>query len=456
MIAGLCVFLFWYLRGGQLFGSVKKYKQSVSDISFSDIGGIDEVKDSLIEAVGFLKDREYLEKLGARIPKGILLVGSPGVGKTMLAKAMAKEANVPFYYTSGSDFNSVWVSFAGQKVKSLFREAGKQPSVIFIDEIDSIAQRRGTSDDAVGKEFNHTLNQLLAEMDGFKKNNKVLVIAATNRVEVLDEAILRPGRFDRKIIVPLPNYKERNEILTIHSKDKPLSGDVSLDIIAKQTSGLSGAELANIINESAIFAGRLHKDKIEMSDINNAIDKILVGEKRKSLVLAKDDSKIIAYHESGHAIIALSLLGKDAVQRITIIPHGEAGGFTFIPEDMQIFFSKQRIMNRISVLLAGRCAESIIFNELTTSSKEDIKQANYLAREMVIHYGMGDKVGLQYIDEYKKDEMYDSEIRSILNKCLELSQNILVEKRVLLDKLANKLLEVESLNANEINDLIRG
>lgn len=453
------------MMSGSIFGLTgTKFKKSKSAVRFSDIGGMAEVKENLREVISFLNDRPYYEKIGAIIPRGILLVGSPGTGKTMLAQAIATEANVPFYYTSGSEFHNMWVGLAALRVKRLFKVANKTASVVFIDEFDSIAHRRGDSGSDAGREWNHTLNQLLSEMDGFRKNSKVVVLAATNRVDALDPAVMRAGRFDRKIMIPLPNYEARCEILKIHSIGKPMAEDVDFGAIAKQTSGLSGADLALLVNEGAIQAAREKKDAVSMSHLSQAIDKVLVGDERKGYSITQEERKLLAYHEAGHAVVASFIPNGDKVQRITILPHGYAGGFTRTSQEKEsIVLSKTKALTNIAVLLGGRVAEEVAIGDISSGAQDDIKKANEVAREMVEHYGMSEHFGLRYCtqnmigsnevgsDTYK---MIDTDINDILNKSYESAKEIIIKNREALDIIAIRLLEVETLDGEDITRLL--
>jgi cell division protease FtsH len=459
--------LFWFILGGKMFfgNNAEKFKKEDNSITFADIGGISEVKESLMELVSFLKDKDYYSNLGAKIPRGVLLEGSPGVGKTMLARAIANEADVPFYYTTGSEFHSMWVGVSGQKVKKLFKQASKDACVIFIDEFDSLAHNRGNSNTDVGREWNHTLNQLLAEMDGFSKQNaKVIVIAATNRADVLDPAVLRAGRFDRKITVPLPSYKDRLEIVKIHAKNKPLANDVNYESLARQTSGFSGADIALLLNEAAILAGKDHQNKISMKHISTAIDKVLAGDERKGLTLTTEEKRLIAYHEAGHALVASKLKYADKVQRISILPRGNAGGFTRTASDKElVVLSKEKAMAMISVFLGGRVAEELVLNTVTSSAQNDLQRANELAKQMVEHFGMSEHFGLGYVStslmgikdlSQNTQQVIENDINSILNSCYTEAKIVVSESKELLEKLANALLENETLDEVQFNKLM--
>lgn len=446
------------LNGGYLFGRFKRFKVDKNKVCFSDVGGMEEVKSSLSEAVSFLKDREHLSKLGATMPKGILLIGPPGVGKTLLARAIATEAGVQFIYCTGSEFHSMWVGVAGSRVKQLFRTARKQPTIVFIDEFDSVAQSRGLSHTDVGQEFDHTLNQLLTEMDGFNKDDRILVLAATNHPEGLDPAVLRPGRFDRKVNVTLPSYEERLKILMIHARNKPVFSTVSFGSIAKQTVGMSGADLAEVLNEAAIIAGQEHAESIDTHHINKAIDRVVVGRERGS-ILNEKERKIVAYHEAGHALVAACLPNADKVQKVSILPHGQAGGFTRVyPDTESIIMSQSKLTDTISVLLGGRAAERLVFGDVTTSAKDDLNRANQLAYEMVTHYGMGVNTGIRYVNGKEFSNVakgyIDLDVKMILDCAHDKALDLLQSKREELSRVANRLLEVESISGEELQDLI--
>jgi cell division protease FtsH len=437
-------------------GDFNKYKKDKTAISFLDIGGLVDSKEKLLEASRFITDKSYFVNVGAKVPRGVLLTGAPGVGKTMLARAMATEAGIDFYYTSGTEFHSYFVAMASRRVKKLFKIAKKRPSVIFIDEFDSIGMARSFRGTDMSTDNEHTLNQLLAEMDGFKKDTQVIVIAATNHPEVLDPALLRPGRFDRQISIALPTLNERSEIIKIHQKGKPIADDVDLDAIARQTGGLSGADLAGMMNEAALIAGRQHKDKINMVDISNAIDNVTAGSERKSLVLTDADKKVLAYHESGHALVASMFPECGKVQRISILPHGMAGGFTRLSEDKErLVITKKIAMANISILFAGRVAEELVTGDLSSGAQNDIMKANQIATEMVAHYGMGATFGLRYYDTSSKEanSVINEDIKGILDECYATAKQMIVCNRIKLDRLASKLIEVEALNADEVESI---
>lgn len=460
-IAIVCGLVYVLMFTDIIVGKTDKFKSNKDNkVTFADIGGVSNAKDELREAVNFLLDREYLNKLGAKIPKGILLTGSPGCGKTMLARAIANEAKVDFFYSTASQFQSYWFGLTAQKIKKLFKQAKSKPSIIFIDEFESIAQKRGFRGSDISKDNEITINQLLAEMDGFDKNTNLLVIAATNHPEVLDSAVLRPGRFDRKIVVNVPTYKDRCEILSIHIRNKPLAEDVKIDVIAKQTSGMSGADLAAIFNEASIIAGIAHKEKIDMADIGNAIDKVISGIERKGFIMTDEEKRIVAYHEAGHALVASLLPNCDKVQRVSILPHGNAGGFTRLASDKEnILLSKSKVLDYISMMFGGRAAEEIIIGDISSGAQNDIQQANSMAKEMVISYGMGKSFGLRSwnVNEGISNEsqkIIESDIKLIIDECYDKSKEIILNNKEKLDKIAQNLIEYEILDSEVVEKII--
>jgi len=453
------------LKAGILTGKAgETFRKDGKSLPFSDIGGVGDAKDNLMEAVSFLRDKKYLQKVGAQIPHGILLSGAPGVGKTMLAKAMASEADVPFYFISGSELQSHWFGLTAQKIKKMFKRAKSQPSIVFIDEIDSIAQKRSYRGTDVSRDNDMTMNQLLAEMDGFDSNSNILVIAATNHAEVLDPALLRQGRFDRQINIPLPDFKERIEILAIHSKDKPVANDVRLGDIAKSTSGMSGADLAGIWNEASIIAGREHKESIDMMDINRALDRILAGCERKGTIFTEKEKRIVAYHEAGHALVASLLPECDKVQRVSILPHGNSGGFTRLSsEKEERLLSKTKAESAICMMIGGRIAEELAIGDISNGAANDLMQANQLATEMVERYGMGEKFGLRccvHSDDGFRDVSHETayiierDVESLLKGCYDHAKGLIEGKMTVLKTLADRLVEVEVVDADELDRII--
>ena len=453
--------------------NAKVYVQKETGVTFKDVAGADEAKESLTEIVDFLHNPAKFNKIGARLPKGALLVGPPGTGKTLLAKAVAGEANVPFFSLSGSDFVEMFVGLGASRVRSLFKQAQEQaPCIIFIDEIDAIGKSR---DSRMGgnDEREQTLNQLLSEMDGFDSSKGLLILAATNRPDILDPAILRPGRFDRKITVSPPDVKGREEILKVHAKDKPMSDDVDLVEIAKTTSGFTGADLENLLNEAAILAAKSGKKYISNDDIKQSFIKVGIGTEKKSKVVSDKERKITAYHEAGHAILFRELPDVGPVHTISIIPTGMgAAGYTMpLPEEDYMFNTKSKMLNEIKVSLGGRIAEELIFGDVTTGASGDIKQATKLAKAMVMKYGMSDKLGMiNYESEHEEifigrdightktyaddtARIIDEEIRNIIDSCYEEAKQIIISRRNVLDKCCELLLEKEKIGYEEFEAL---
>ncbi|MGQ9812929.1 MAG: ATP-dependent zinc metalloprotease FtsH [Dissulfurimicrobium sp.] len=442
--------------------------------TFKDVAGIEEAKEEFSEIVSFLKDPQKFTRLGGRIPKGVLLVGPPGTGKTLLAKAIAGEAGVPFFSISGSDFVEMFVGVGASRVRDLFLQAKKSaPCIIFIDEIDAVGRHRGAGLGGGHDEREQTLNQLLVEMDGFETSEAVIVIAATNRPDVLDPALLRPGRFDRQIMVPIPDVRGREEILHVHAKKVQLAPEVELSVIAKGTPGFSGADLENLVNEAALLAARENKEAVEMDDFEKAKDKVLMGAERKSLILSDEEKKITAYHEAGHALVAKLLPGSDPIHKVTIIPRGCTLGLTQqLPEDERHTYPKSFLLNNLAILLGGRVAEELVLNEFTTGSGNDIERASNLARKMVCEWGMSEKLGpvvfgkkeehvflgkdFGQVKDYSEDtaKKIDEEVIGTLTKAYERTKRLLSENIECLHAIAKALLEHESLNAKAINSLM--
>lgn len=444
-------------------------------VTFEDVAGIDEAKEELQEIIEFLRNPKKFTKLGGRIPKGVLLVGPPGTGKTLLARAIAGEADVPFFSISGSDFVEMFVGVGASRVRDLFNQAKKHaPCIIFIDEIDAVGRQRGAGLGGGHDEREQTLNQLLVEMDGFESNEGVIVISATNRPDVLDPALLRPGRFDRQIVVPTPDVKGREAILKVHTKKRVLGPDVDLSIIARGTPGFSGADLENLVNEAALIAARKNKKYIEMEDFEQAKDKVLMGTERKSMIIPYEERRNTAYHEAGHALVAKMLPGTDPIHKVTIIPRGRALGLTQqLPLDDRHTYSKDYLLNNITILLGGRAAERVVLNIETTGAGNDIEKATELARKMICEWGMSEKLGpLTYgkneehiflgreiarhrdFSEHTAKEI-DDELRRTVLYCYEKAKRIIEEHIDILHDLANKLLEKEVLDGNEIDAIIR-
>ncbi len=452
----------------------KLMNEGLQNITFKDVAGIDEVKSEVQEIIEFLKNPQKFTRLGGRVPKGVLLIGAPGTGKTLLAKAIAGEAKVPFFSISGSDFVEMFVGVGAARVRDLFMQAKKSaPCIVFIDEIDAVGRYRGAGLGGGHDEREQTLNQLLVEMDGFIANEDVIMIAATNRPDILDPALLRPGRFDRRIVVHAPDLKGREEILKVHTKKIPLDADVDLNIIARGLPGATGADLENVANEAAILAAGKSKEKVSMQEFEEAKDKILMGVERKSMIIGEMEKKLIAYHEAGHALVAKSLPNADPIHKVTIIPRGLALGLTLqLPTEDKYTISKQHILSTITVLMGGRAAEQLALGDSSTGASNDLEKATELARKMVCEWGMSDKLGP--ITLGKKEELVflgkevgrqneysqytaieiDSEIKNIIMSCYNNASDLLKKKFDILNKFANKLLEKEILDANEIDAIV--
>lgn len=454
----------------------KMYNDEKNKVRFKDVAGADEEKQELIEVVEFLKDPRKFAALGARIPKGVLLVGPPGTGKTLLARAVAGEAGVPFFTISGSDFVEMFVGVGASRVRDLFENAKKNaPCIIFIDEIDAVGRQRGAGLGGGHDEREQTLNQLLVEMDGFSSNEGIIIVAATNRPDILDPALLRPGRFDRQITVDRPDVRGREAVLHVHARNKPLSEDVNLKAIATRTPGFSGADLENLLNEAALLAARHNKKTIEMVDVEEAIDRVIAGPAKKSRVISEKERKIVAYHESGHTIIGLELENADMVHKVTIVPRGQAGGYVvMLPKEDRYFMTKPELLDKITGLLGGRVAEEVFFNEVSTGAHNDFQRATGIARRMVTEFGMSEKLGpLQFGNtqggqvflgrDIQNDQNYsdtiayeiDTEIQRIIKECYERARQIITENRDKLELIAQTLMEVETLNAEQIRHLVK-
>jgi len=444
-----------------------------SKVTFKDVAGAKEAKEELKEIVDFLKNPKKFLEIGARIPKGVLLTGQPGTGKTLLARAVAGEAEVPFFHLSGSEFVEMFVGVGASRVRDLFKMAKKAaPSIVFIDEIDAVGRVRGTGVGGGNDEREQTLNQILVEMDGFEPNEKVIVMAATNRGDVLDPALLRPGRFDRRVILDLPDRADREEILTIHSRKKPFAEDVNLKVIAERTPGFSGADLFSIMNEGAILAAREDRKKISQFDLIRSIEKVMMGPERKSHLLSKKEKEITAYHEAGHALVSSMLPYADPVHKVSIVSRGRAGGYTLkLPLEERRLQSKKEFLDDIAMSLGGYVAEQMVFGDITTGPSNDLQVATNLARAMVTRWGMSDEIGpiaLESDDgrtmfgqgvndkEYSErvSALIDSEVSKIMNDAFAKAKSILSDKRVTLDIIASKLVEVETLEHAEYNELI--
>ncbi len=446
---------------------------SKNRVTFKDVAGIEEVKDELREIIEFLKDPHKFTKLGAKIPKGVLLVGAPGTGKTLIAKAVAGEAGVPFFSISGSDFVEMFVGVGASRVRDLFNQAKRSaPCIVFIDEMDAVGRQRGAGVGGGNDEREQTLNQLLVEMDGFQTDTNIIVIAATNRPDVLDPALLRPGRFDRRVVVPKPDVKGRLEILKVHTRKINLEDDVDLEIIAKSTAGFVGADLANLVNEAALLAAKLDKKAVSMDEFDVAKDKVLMGPERKNVIISEKEKKITAYHESGHAIVAKMLPNSDPVHKVSIIPRGMALGVTQqLPEGDRYTYDKGYLLTRIAVLMGGRAAEEVILKTITTGAGNDIEKATQIARKMVCEWGMSSLGPISFSEEgeevflgrdmgikktYSEDtaKLIDNEIQNIVNDGYKKAVDIITQNRDKMDKMAQTLLEKEVIDSKEIDEIL--
>ena len=463
--------------GPQIFNMgksrAKENGENISNVTFADVAGIDEAKQELKEVVDFLKEPEKFRKIGAKIPKGVLLLGEPGTGKTLLAKAVAGEAKVPFFSMSGSEFVEMFVGVGASRVRDLFNKARKNaPCIVFIDEIDAVGRKRGTGQGGGNDEREQTLNQLLVEMDGFGTDETIIVLAATNRADVLDRALRRPGRFDRQVVVDMPDIKGREEILKVHAKGKKFAPDVDFKIIAKKTAGMAGADLANILNEGAILAARAGRTEITMADLEEASEKVEMGPEKRSKVVPEKEKRIVAYHESGHAIVNFVLGSETKVHKITMIPRGQAGGYTLsLPAEQKIVYSKKYFMDEIAIFFGGRAAEEIVFGKdnITSGASNDIQVATSYAQQMVTKLGMSEKFGPILLDGTREGDMFqskyyseqtgkeiDDEIRSIINERYQKALSILNENRNKLEEVTRILLEKETIMGDEFEAIMRG
>ncbi len=445
-------------------------------ITFKDVAGVEEAKEEVQEVIDFLKDPQKFQKLGGKIPKGVLLIGMPGTGKTLLARAIAGEAGVPFFSISGSDFVEMFVGVGASRVRDLFVQAQKNaPCIIFIDEIDAVGRHRGAGLGGGHDEREQTLNQLLVELDGFDSNEGVIVLAATNRPDVLDPALLRPGRFDRQVIVSIPDVKGRLEIIKVHKKNVPLADDVDLEVLARGTPGFSGADIANLVNEAALLAARQSKIKVEMIDFENAKDKVMMGKERKSMIISPEEKKNTAYHEAGHALVAILTLGTDPIHKVSIIPRGMALGVTQqLPIDDKYTYSKEHLLGTLAVLMGGRAAEEIALDHMTTGAGNDLERATELARKMVCEWGMSDKMGpitfgkkqeqiflgreiAQHKDYSEKTaEEIDHEVKNIITERYKYAKDLLIANKDILFKVADLLLDRETIDAADLDAVIAG
>ena len=480
LLIGIWIFFMRQMQsgGGKAMAFGKSKARLVTDkskkVTFADVAGVDEAKAELEEVIDFLRDPKKFTRLGGRIPKGLLLVGQPGTGKTLLARAIAGEADVPFLSISGSDFVEMFVGVGASRVRDLFNQGKKNaPCIIFIDEIDAVGRHRGAGLGGGHDEREQTLNQLLVEMDGFESNEGVILVSATNRPDVLDPALLRPGRFDRQVMVPLPDVKGREKILEVHAKKSPLDEDVKFGVIARGTPGFSGADIENLVNEAVLYAARFGKDKVNMSDFEFAKDKVLMGVERKSMVISDEEKRNTAYHESGHALVAKLLPGTDPIHKVTIISRGRALGLTQqLPEDEKHTYPKKYLLNNIAILLGGRAAEELILKDFTTGAGNDIERATNLARKMVCEWGMSENMGpLAYgkkeeqiflgrefatHKDYSEDtaKRIDQEVTKLVSSSYERAKQLLIDHMDILNKIASELLEKEVLNTAELDAII--
>ncbi|HET9337754.1 MAG TPA: ATP-dependent zinc metalloprotease FtsH [Casimicrobiaceae bacterium] len=483
LLIGVWIFFMRQMQGGGRGGAfsfgkskARMLDESNNTVTFADVAGCDEAKEEVAELVEFLRDPSKFQKLGGRIPRGVLMVGSPGTGKTLLAKAIAGEAKVPFFSISGSDFVEMFVGVGAARVRDMFEQAKKNaPCIVFIDEIDAVGRQRGAGLGGGNDEREQTLNQLLVEMDGFEGNAGVIVIAATNRPDVLDPALLRPGRFDRQVVVPLPDIRGREQILLVHMRKVPMAPDVRADIIARGTPGFSGADLANLVNEAALFAARSNKRLVDMEDFERAKDKVIMGAERRSIVMPEEERRNTAYHESGHAIVAMLLPKTDPVHKVTIIPRGRALGVTMqLPTEDRYSMDRDRMLNMISVLFGGRIAEELFMHQMTTGASNDFERATHLARDMVMRYGMSDLMGPMVYGDNEGEiflgrsitrtvnmseetmKKVDAEVRKIIDAQYAVARKLLEENRDKVEAMAKALLELETIDAEQIDDIMAG
>ncbi len=473
-------FIMQKMQGGgskmMSFGKSKaKLNENKKEVTFDDVANYEEVKEELQEVVEFLKNPKKFARLGAEVPKGVLLVGPPGTGKTLMARAIAGEAKVPFYFISGSDFVEMFVGVGASRVRDLF-EKGKDnaPCIIFVDELDAVGRQRGAGLGGGHDEREQTLNQLLVEMDGFEPNEGIILMAATNRPDILDPALLRPGRFDRQVVVDRPDRRAREAILKIHVKDKPVDDSVDMEVLARRTPGFTGADMENLANEAAILTARRDKDIITMIEFDDAIDRVIAGPQKKSRVINDKEKNLVAYHETGHALLGELLENADRTHKVSIIPRGSAGGFTIpLPEDDKNFMTKRELFDKVTALLGGRASEDIFLEDISTGAQNDLERATKIARAMVTEYGMSDKVGLLTLGQKHDEQVFlgrdissnrnyseqvaaeiDREVRSIIEYCHEKAQNSLKENREAVERIVNALKEKETLNAKQIHKLI--
>ena len=481
LLIGVWVFFMRQMQGGGKGGAfsfgrskARMLDEASNTVTFADVAGCDEAKEEVHELVEFLRDPTKFQKLGGRLPRGVLMVGPPGTGKTLLARAIAGEAKVPFFTISGSDFVEMFVGVGASRVRDMFENAKKQsPCIIFIDEIDAVGRHRGAGMGGGNDEREQTLNQLLVEMDGFEANSGVIVIAATNRADVLDKALLRPGRFDRQVMVGLPDIRGREQILYVHMRKVPIGGDVKADLLARGTPGFSGADLANLVNEAALFAARRSKRLVEMQDFEDAKDKIVMGPERKSAVMREEERRNTAFHESGHAVVAKLLPKADPVHKVTIMPRGFALGLTWqLPEHDRINLYKDKMLEEIAILFGGRISEEIFMHQMSTGASNDFERATKLARAMVTRYGMSESLGTMVYEDTEQEAYFgrmssktvseatqqkvDTEIRRILDGQYALSRKLLEDNRDKVEMMAKTLLDWETIDADQVNDIMEG
>ncbi|MFV1922681.1 MAG: ATP-dependent zinc metalloprotease FtsH [Methylotenera sp.] len=482
LLIGVWIFFMRQMQGGGKGGGpfsfgkskARQLDESNNQTTFADVAGCDEAKEEVTELVDFLKDPGKFQKLGGRIPRGVLMVGPPGTGKTLLARAIAGEAKVPFFTISGSDFVEMFVGVGASRVRDMFETAKKNsPCIIFIDEIDAVGRSRGSGTGGGNDEREQTLNQLLVEMDGFEASSGVIVIAATNRADVLDKALLRPGRFDRQVMVGLPDIKGREQILLVHMRKVPIDPDVKADILARGTPGMSGADLANLVNEAALFAARRNKRTVDMQDFEDAKDKIFMGPERRSMVMREEERRNTAYHESGHAVVAKLLPKADPVHKVTIMPRGWALGLTWqLPEFDRISNYKDKMLEEISILFGGRIAEEVFVNQMSTGASNDFERATKLARDMVTKYGMSDALGTMVYVGDEQDSFFgsmsaktiseatqqkvDAEIRRILDEQYAIARKLIEDNRDKVEAMTAALMEYETIDADQIDDIMAG
>jgi cell division protease FtsH len=483
LLIGVWIFFMRQMQGGGRGGAfsfgksrARMLDESTNTVTFADVAGCEEAKEEVAELVDFLRDPSKFQKLGGRIPRGVLMVGSPGTGKTLLARAIAGEAKVPFFSISGSDFVEMFVGVGAARVRDMFEQAKKHaPCIVFIDEIDAVGRQRGAGLGGGNDEREQTLNQLLVEMDGFETGSGVIVIAATNRPDVLDPALLRPGRFDRQVVVPLPDIRGREQILMVHMRKVPVAPDVRPDILARGTPGFSGADLANLVNEAALFAARANKRLVDMEDFERAKDKIMMGAERKSMVMPEHERRNTAYHESGHAVVAKLLPKTDPVHKVTIIPRGRALGVTMqLPQEDRYSMDREQILQNVAVLFGGRIAEEVFMGQMTTGASNDFERATDMARRMVTQWGMSKELGTMVYGENEGEiflgrsitthknlseatmQKVDAEIRRIIDEQYSLARRLIEENRDKVDTMAKALLEWETLDSDQVNDIMAG